>query len=148
MQTRVRQGKSECKLTLNVWDCLLLLGQGARTLLIADSWILNLKSSFFLQLPSNVFSEVLVGAISAMSLSALQEMPHFLWSTAVHYRVRKSPQLLPVLRQLNSSDTLIYCFFFILILFLHLFCPQSGFSFQFCVHLSSVICVLCVSEGN
>jgi len=46
----------------------------------------------------------------AVSHSASQKIPHFLWMLNVHYRVQNSPPLLPVLSQMNPVHTLPYYF--------------------------------------
>jgi hypothetical protein len=43
---------------------------------------------------------------AANSRSASQKIPRLLWDTNVHYRVHKSPPMVPVLRNMNSVHTL------------------------------------------
>jgi hypothetical protein len=71
------------------------------------------------------------------SRSASQEIPNLLWNQKVHYRVHNSPQLKPVMSQMNSVHTLITYSRSILILSCHLSndLPSDRFSSRVTINI-------------
>jgi len=48
--------------------------------------------------------------MEANSRLTSQEVPHVLWNSNVHYRVHKSPLLVPILSQTSPVHTFLTCF--------------------------------------
>jgi hypothetical protein len=65
--------------------------------------------------------------LKAANFAASQELPSILWNSKFHYRIHKSPPLVPILNQINSINTLPSYLRSILILSTHLrLCLPSG----------------------